>query len=140
MSKASRTTRSNKTTSSNNGLEEVTDDLASLRIKPRSTKPSATTTQPSPGEKLRDAMVIVNDASKAISVAAKSGWKLGANSSEESEWSEARVNKVMEPVPGALSTLRLVYREQRNESKIVDVERAALGVVSRLNSIQMVRI
>lgn len=140
MSKSSRTTRSTKTAPSNNGLEEVTNDLANLKIKPRSTKPSATTPQLSLAEKLRDAMVIVNDASKTISAAAKSGWKSGVAGSEESEWSETRVNKTMEPVLGALSTLRLVYREQGNESKIVDVERAALGVVSRLNTIQMVRI
>lgn len=84
-------------------------------------------------------MVIVNDASKAISAAVKSGWKFGVTTSGESEWSEARINKTMEPVLGALSTLRSVYREQNNDSKIVDVERAALGVVSRLNSVHMVR-
>jgi hypothetical protein len=83
-------------------------------------------------------MLTVNEASQAIAAAVKSGWKLGSTTAAEADWSETRVNKAMEPVEGALSTLRSVYREQGNLAKIVDVERAALGVVSKLNSLQMV--
>ncbi|KAG9091002.1 hypothetical protein FRC06_000783 [Ceratobasidium sp. 370] len=85
-------------------------------------------------------MVTVNEASQFISAAVKSGWKLGSATTAELEWSEAKVNKTVEPVEGALSTLRSIYQEQGNLAKIVDVERAALGVVSKLNSLQMYKL
>ncbi|KAG8725976.1 hypothetical protein FRC10_007582, partial [Ceratobasidium sp. 414] len=137
MPSASRAAKPTTSRSRNNNLDEVTNDLANLKLQPRSTKHAPVNTPSTPSERLRNAMLAVNEASQSISAAVKSGWKLGSAAAAEPEWSEAKVNKTMEPVEGALSTLRSIYQEQGNLAKIVDVERAALGVVSKLNSLQM---
>jgi hypothetical protein len=138
MPTTSRAHKSSKSVSNDKKIEEVTNELANLKIRPRTTKLPPTDTQLSPAEKLRNAMVIVNDVSQVLGAAIKSGWKIGSETSADSEWSQTRIIKVMEPVIGALSMLRTIYKEQQNRGKIVDVERAALGVVSKLNGLRMV--
>ncbi|KAG9074903.1 hypothetical protein FS749_013486, partial [Ceratobasidium sp. UAMH 11750] len=126
MPNASRAAKPAASKSRNNKLDEVTNELANLKLQPRSTK-QAPADAPTPSERLRNAMLAVNEASQSISAAVKSGWKLESATTTELEWSEAKVNKAMEPVGGALCTLRSIYQEQGNLAKIVDVERAALG-------------
>lgn len=137
MPPASRAHKSSKSTS-NQKVEDVANELANLKIQSRATKASAESQLP-PAEKLRNAMVVVNGVSQLLGAAVKSGWKLGSENAD-SEWSQARVNKAMEPVAAALSLLRTIYKEQEKKEKLVDVERAALGVVSKLNSLRMVSI
>ncbi|KAG9096988.1 hypothetical protein FRC07_010850, partial [Ceratobasidium sp. 392] len=140
MPSTSRTTKRATSKSRSNNIDQVTNDLANLKLQSRSAKHAPADTPTTPSEKLRNAMVVINEASQSISAAVKSGWKLGSTAAAELDWSEAKVDKIMEPVEGALSTLRSVYIELGNVAKIVDVERAALGVVSKLNSLQMYKL
>ncbi|KAG8704298.1 hypothetical protein FRC09_003639, partial [Ceratobasidium sp. 395] len=140
MPSTSRAVKPAASKSRTNNLDQVTSDLANLKIQSKSTKHIPEDIVATPSETLRNAMIEVNEASKSISVAVKLGWKLGSTTAVELDWSEAKVNKIMEPVEAALSTLRLVYQEQGNLAKIVDVERAALGVVAKLNTLQMYKL
>ncbi|KAF8761121.1 Peptidase family C50 [Rhizoctonia solani] len=135
-------TRSHKSAKSVAKVDEVTDGISNLKLRTKSTSSKVESTAKSvpqelPADRLRNSMVIVNEASQTLSSAVKSGWKLGSDG--ETEWSLERINKVMVPVPGALVTLRAVYKEQEKAEKLVDVERAALGVVSKLNGLRVVR-
>ncbi|KAG8711567.1 hypothetical protein FRC11_002452 [Ceratobasidium sp. 423] len=133
------TSRSHKSTKSVSKVDEVTDGFANLKIRTKSTTAKAESSKPtpqeSPADRLRNSMVIINEVSQTLSSAVKSGWKLGSEG--ETEWSLGKINKAMDPVPGALSTLRAVYKEQGKTEKLVDVERAALGVVSKLNGLKV---
>ncbi|CAE6487201.1 unnamed protein product [Rhizoctonia solani] len=154
------TSRSHKSTKSASKVEEVTDGVANLKIRSKATaskaeattkqespadklrnsmatasKAEATTKQESPADKLRNSMVTINEASQTLSSAVKSGWKLGSEG--DSEWSLGKISKAIESVPGALTTLRAVYKEQGKTEKLVDVERAALGIVSKLNGLRV---
>ncbi|KAF8708110.1 Peptidase family C50, partial [Rhizoctonia solani] len=133
-------TRSHKSAKSVAKVDEVTDGISNLKLRTKSTSSKVESTAKSvpqelPADRLRNSMVIVNEASQTLSSAVKSGWKLGSDG--ETEWSLERINKVMAPVPGALVTLRAVYKEQEKAEKLVDVERAALGVVSKLNGLRL---
>ncbi|QRW18740.1 cysteine peptidase C50 [Rhizoctonia solani] len=133
-------TRSHKSAKSVAKVDEVTDGISNLKLRTKSTSSKVESTAKSvpqelPADRLRNSMVIVNEASQTLSSAVKSGWKLGSDG--ETEWSLERINKVMVPVPGALVTLRAVYKEQEKAEKLVDVERAALGVVSKLNGLRV---
>ncbi|CCO31192.1 hypothetical protein BN14_05227 [Rhizoctonia solani AG-1 IB] len=135
------TSRSHKSTKSVPKVDEVADGISNIKLRTKSTNSKAESTakatpQESPADKLRNSMVVVNEASQTLSSAVKSGWKLGSEG--ESDWSLDRISKAMAPVPGALTTLRSVYREQGKDEKLVDVERAALGVVSKLNGLRVV--
>ncbi|CAE6434440.1 unnamed protein product, partial [Rhizoctonia solani] len=131
------TSRSHKSTKSASKVEEVTDGVANLKIRSKATasKAEATTKQESPADKLRNSMVTINEVSQTLSSAVKSGWKLGSEG--DSEWSLGKITKAIESVPGALTTLRVVYKEQGKTEKLVDVERAALGIVSKLNGLRV---
>lgn len=135
MPPATRAHKSTRSVSNNNNVEQVTSDLANLKIRSRT---AAKAPEPSAAEKLRSAMLVVNEVSQLLGSAVKSGWKHGAEASADSEWSLAKITKAMEPVGGALSTLRTIYKEQESKGKLVDVERAALGVVSKLNGLRIV--
>ncbi|KAG8702496.1 hypothetical protein FRC09_004700, partial [Ceratobasidium sp. 395] len=139
MPSTSRAAKPVTSKSRTNNLDQVTSDLVNLKIQSKSTKHIPEDTAATPSERLRNAMIEVNEASKSISVAVKLGWKLGSTAVELG-WSEAKVNKILEPVEAALSTLRLIYQEQGNQAKTVDVERAALGVVAKLNTLQMYKL
>ncbi|CUA68584.1 RNA-directed RNA polymerase L [Rhizoctonia solani] len=123
------TSRSHKPTKSVSKVEDVADGISNLKIR---SKAAPTLT---PADKLRTSMVTINDISQTLSSAVKSGWKLGSES--DSEWSLDKIHKAMSPVPGALTTLRTVYKEQGKIEKLADVERAALGVVSKLNGLKV---
>ncbi|QRW04742.1 cysteine peptidase C50 [Ceratobasidium sp. AG-Ba] len=140
MPSSTRSTKSSAPKSKKNELEEVTNDFASLKLQSRSTKSATVGPSLTPGDRLRNAMLTVNDASKSISAAVKSGWKQGSAGPADSDWSESKINKTMEPVGAALSALRSVYQEQENLTKIIDVERAALGVVAKLNSLHVYKL
>ncbi|KAJ1311860.1 hypothetical protein OPQ81_010320 [Rhizoctonia solani] len=136
------TSRSHKSTKSASKVEDVTDGLANLKIRSKSTtanlKAESTakpTPQESPADKLRNSMVTINEVSQTLSSAVKSGWKLGSQG--DTEWSLGKISKAVDPVPGALATLRAVYKDQGKTEKLVDVERAALGVVSKLNGLRV---
>ena len=130
------TSRSHKSTKSVSKVEDVTDGLANLKIRSKSTTTKAASApQVSPADKLRNSMVTINEVSQALSSAVKSGWKLGSEGN--TEWSLDKITKAVGPVPGALTTLRSVYKEQGKTDKLVDVERAALGVVSKLNGLKL---
>ncbi|KAH7345409.1 peptidase family C50-domain-containing protein [Rhizoctonia solani] len=131
------TSRSHKSTKSASKVEEVTDGLSNLKIRSKATtsKAESTAKQEFPADKLRNSMVTINEVSQTLSSAVKSGWKLGSEG--DSEWSLGKISKVIELVPGALTTLRTVYKEQGKTEKLVDVERAALGIVSKLNGLRV---
>ncbi|CAE6405783.1 unnamed protein product [Rhizoctonia solani] len=129
------TSRSQKSTKSVSKVEDVTDGLANLKIRSKTTITKAESApQVSPADKLRNAMVTINEVSQTLSSAVKSGWKIGSEA--DTEWSLEKITKAMGPVPGALTTLRSVYKEQGKTDKLADVERAALGVVSKLNGLR----
>ncbi|CAE7208367.1 unnamed protein product, partial [Rhizoctonia solani] len=129
-------TSRHKSAKSASKVEEVTDGIANIKIRPKSSATKAESApQESPADKLRNSMVTINEVSQTLSSAVKSGWKLGSEG--DTEWPLEKINKAMGPVPGALTNLRVVYKEQGRTDKLVDVERAALGVVSKLNGLKI---
>ncbi|CAE6344415.1 unnamed protein product [Rhizoctonia solani] len=132
--------RSHKSTKSVSKVDEVTDGISNLKLRSKSTSSKVdsaakSTPQESPADRLRNSMVAINEASQTLSSAVKSGWKLGSEG--ETDWSLERISKAIVPVPGALVALRTIYKEQEKADKLVDVERAALGVVSKLNGLRV---
>lgn len=137
MASKSRTTRSTKALASKSkpDADALANQLAGLSITKGKSK-SKTQVEPqvelTDAQKVNAAMREVNAASQALSAIVQSGWKKSTDASPRSQ----RASEIKTAFATASKNLA-VLRELH--SVILDVERAAISLIGKLVSLEMVR-
>lgn len=115
-------------------IDQLTDQLASgLTISNAKGKQKATTPSLPLEEQKRQAMRSVNSASQSLSSVVQSGWKRGTEVPPKKSTTLAEVNASAASAAEHLVTLRDLCPGD------LDVERAAVSILSKLVALEMVR-
>ena len=92
-----------------------------------------------PEDRAKLAMQVINDCMKSLSLAAKAGYRHNGDKMTP-EWTEEKVTGIVEKCEAALRSVRAQGEKGELGTKLIEVERAAQGLVGKCLSLAMVRL